>query len=307
MKIASLLASATEIVYALGLGDQLVAISHECDFPPEAMGKPRVSSPRFDPAEMSSGEIDRAVRDAMARFGSVYALDADALRQLRPDLIVAQAVCEVCAVPTSLAERAASLLGPGTSVVSLDSHTIEDILEGVRAVGTAAGVIERAKSLVDALRARLAAVTNRVHDAPRPTVLALEWLDPPFTPGHWTPEMVAMAGGEGRLMEVGVPSKQRSWSEVSNLDPDVLLLMPCGYGLAAARADADVHVDQLRQIAPRAIGAGRAFVVDGSAYFNRSGPRMVDGVEILGRLLHPDRFPEVELAGRAQVWDPAPR
>jgi iron complex transport system substrate-binding protein len=304
MRIASLLASATEIVYALGLGDALVAISHECDYPPDAMRHPRVSRPRFDPTDLSSAEIDTAVRETMARHGSVYELDAERLRELGPDLLLTQAVCEVCAVPTSLAEEASRMMSREPQVVSIDSHSIDQILNSITAVGEAAGAVDRAADVVAALRRRLDAVRARVEDAPRPRVLALEWLAPPFVPGHWTPEMVTLAGGDLLASKKGVPSIQLDWEQLDGLDPDVLLVMPCGYGLEAALQDAGRHEEQLMRVAPRAVAAGRAFVVDGSAYFNRSGPRMVDGVEILGALLHPDLFQEYHPGGRSASWLP---
>ncbi len=304
MRIASLLASATETVYALGLGEQLVAISHECDYPSEALEKPRVSRPRFDPAGKDSGALDAAVRDAMTRHGSVYELDHTRLQELQPDLILAQAVCEVCAVPTSLAEQARELLGGQPTVVSLDSHTVEEILDSIRVVGAAAGVPERAEQYVGTLRGRIDAVRQRVSGTPRPQVLAVEWLDPPFVPGHWTPQMIEIAGGEPLVGEARVPSRQVAWEQLADLDPDVLIIMPCGYGLVDAQRDADRYGEHLMSVAKRAVESGRAFAVDGSAYFNRSGPRMVDGIEILAALLHGDRFADSDLKGRAEVWRP---
>lgn len=304
MRIVSLLASATEAVYALGLEDDLVGISHECDYPPAALRKPRVSRPRFDPTGLSSGEIDAVLRETMARHGGVYTLDEDLLRQLDPDVLLTQAVCDVCAVPTSLAQQAAAALDQPT-LISLDSHSIAEILEGFRTIASAAGVPERGDHLVAECRARLAEVARRVAGAARPTVLALEWLDPVFVPGHWAPEMIANAGGECLAGEAERPSRRVAWEHVASLDPDVLLIMPCGYKLEAARADAERHGARLLGLAPRAIETGRAFVLNGSDFFNRSGPRTVDGVEILGAVLHPDRFPDYDLAGKAAVWSPA--
>lgn len=302
MRIASLLASATEMVYGLGLGDQLVAISHECDYPPEALDRPRVSRPRFDPAGLPSGAIDAAVRQAMTQHGAVYQLDEARLRAARPDLILAQAVCEVCAVPTSLAEQAAQVLGNGVRVVSLDAHTVTDIFEAIRVVATVTGVPDRAERLVASLERRLARVRQATDGAERPAVLAVEWLDPPFVPGHWVPEMIELAGGRCVTGTPGRPSRQVSWDELAGLDPDVLVVMPCGFGLERSRAEAEAHAAELARVAPRAIEAGRAFVVDGSSYFNRSGPRVVDGIEILAALLHPDRMATVDLAGRAEAF-----
>jgi iron complex transport system substrate-binding protein len=304
MRIASLLASATEAVYALGLGDDLVAVSHECDYPPAVRAKPRISQTRFDVADLESGQIDTAVREAMATHGSVYTVDTDLVRELRPELLLTQAVCEVCAVPTSLAELAASALDEPPAVVSLDSHTIADILEGIVAIGNAAGVPTRAERYVAGLEARLADVRQHTADRARPRVLAVEWLDPPFIPGHWTPEMVDLAGGTLLAGVAGQPSREVSWDDLTGHDPDVLIVMPCGYDLPASRREADRFADALVRIAPRAVAAGRSVVVDGSAYFNRSGPRMVDGVEILAGLLHPDCFPDYVLDGKASRWTP---
>ena len=299
MRIASLLASATEIVVALGLDDQLVAISHECDYPPAVLDRPRVSRPRFDPDGLPAGAIDAAVRQAMAEHGSVYELDADGLREANPDLILTQAVCEVCAVPTSLAEEAARALDGRPTVLSLDAHSMDEIFASITAVGAATATEELAARVVAGFRGRVDAVRRAVAGRGPVDVLAIEWLDPPFLPGHWTPEMVNAAGGNAIGSSAGTPSKQTDWRALAAADPDVLVVMPCGYGLEASVQDSRVYLDELGRVASRAIGEGRAFVVDGSAYFNRSGPRVVDGVEILGALLHPEVFPEYDLTGKA--------
>src|SRR5688572_18076728 len=281
MRIVSLLASATEIVCELGLHHSLVGISHECDYPPEALDRPRVSRARFEPAGMSSGEIDTAVRDAMRAHGDVYQVDGDLLRGLDPDLVFTQAVCHVCAVPPVLAEAVVRHLARPPRVQSLDAPTASDIFESIVAVGRATEVEERARVLVDSLRRRIDPVRVAVRGRARPRVLAIEWLDPPFVPGHWTPEMIELAGGENLAGEAGRPSRQLDWKDLSGLDPDVLVVMPCGYGLTQSLADAAAHAGRLEEVAPRAIEGGRAWVVDGSAYFNRSGPRFVAGIEIL--------------------------
>lgn len=306
LRIVSLLASGTEIVAALGLGDGLVGISHECDHPPELLDRPRVSRPRFDPEGLASGEIDRAVREAMLEHGSVYALDAERLESLDPDLVLTQAVCEVCAVPTAGVRETIAGLGVSPEIVSLDAHTIGEILDSIRTVGHAAGATRAADDIVTGLRVRMERVAEAVAGAPRPRVLAIEWLDPPFAPGHWVPEMIERAGAECLLGEAGRPSREVDWEDIAGLDPDALVIMPCGYGLEASRADADAHADRLATLAPRAIAAGRAWVVDGSAYFNRSGPRVVTGVEILAGLVHTDRF-EAPDPATAEVWTPAER
>jgi iron complex transport system substrate-binding protein len=289
MRILSLLSSATEIVHALGLEDRLVGISHECDFPPEALTLPRASRPRFDPAGLSSGEIDAAVRRAMEEHGSVYEVDGPVLARLRPDVVLTQAVCEVCAVPTGSVLQAVQRLDAPPRVVSLDAHTLEQILASVQEVAEAAGEPALGARTAARLGERLHAVSAGVAGLSRPRVLMLEWLDPPFAPGHWVPEMVDAAGGELLLGEPGLRSEQVAWERVGSLDPDVLLVEPCGYDLEAARRDADAHRDRLHAVAPRALESGRAWLLH-SSFFSRSGPRVVEGVEALAAVLHPEHF-----------------
>lgn len=302
IRIASLLASGTEIACALGLGDRLVGISHECDYPPEVLDRPRLSRPRFDPTRLTSGAIDAEVRRAMREQGSVYVVDADRLAAVRPDLILTQAVCDVCAVPTASAREAAASLGYEPTIVSLDSHNLEGIFCSILDVGRAAGVADRAEAVVAQLQRRLEVVGERVAYRPEPRVLALEWLDPPFVPGHWVPEMVEEAGGRNIAGTAGGRSYEVTWSELEELAPDILIVMPCGFGLEAGRADAFRHAQQLRSVAPEAFEAQRVYVVDASSYFNRSGPRVVDGTEILAAILHPEIFPQANLVGRAARW-----
>lgn len=304
MRVVSLLASGTEMLFALGLQERLVGISHECDHPPEILDRPRVSRPVFDPEGLSSGEVDRAVRRAMAEHGSVYAVDEALLAELRPELILTQAVCEVCAVPAAGVEEIVQRRALEARVLSLDAHTIEEILGSLLEVGRAAGAAGQADDVLIRLRDRLDAVRSAVAGAARPRVLAVEWLDPPFAPGHWVPEMVEIAGGENLLGDAGAPSRELPWEALRDLDPDVLVVMPCGYHLEAARRDADAHAERLLEIASRAVRGERAFVVDASSYFNRSGPRVVAGVEILAGLLHPEEV-EPPAPDAAAVWRPA--
>ena len=305
-RIVSLLASGTEIVDALALGELLVGISHECDYPASLLDRPRVSRPRFDPEGLDSGAIDRAVRAAMAEHGSVYQVDSDVLAELRPSLILTQAVCEVCAVPTPGVRETVGRLGLDAEVLSLDAHTMADILGTVREVGRAAGAPERGERVAASLAERLGRVRDAVAGAERPRVLAIEWLDPPFTPGHWVPEMIDTAGGDCIVGKAGARSEETTWEALRGLDPDVLLIMPCGYGLTASIADADAHAERLAAVGSRAIDEGRAYVVDGSSYLNRSGPRAVDGVEILAGLLHPDRW-GAPPPDAATAWRPESR
>ncbi len=287
MRIASMLSSATEIVYVLGLQHHLVGISHECDWPPQALRLPRLSRSRFDPAGLSSGQIDAEVRRCMLEFGSVYEVDVHALRETRPDVILTQAVCEVCAVPTGSVDAAIAGLPWRPAVASLDAHTLEGIFATMRQVADAAGQPARGEEAVARLRGRVDRVRAAVVDRPRPRVLALEWLDPPFAPGHWVPEMVEIAGGDNLVGAAGSHSLEIPWAQAEGLDPDRLLLVPCGYAMDRARQDADEARGRLRRLAAPAIDAGRAAVGD-SAYFSRSGPRVVDGIEALAAWLHPD-------------------
>ena len=291
MRIASFLASGTEIAVALGLQDSIVAISHECDWPPGVLDRPRISRPRFDPTNLDSGAIDRALRATMLEHGSVYEIAERLLAELQPDIVLTQAVCDVCAVPTPGVCDVVARRGIDATVISLDAHTVRDILDSILQLGAATGTSGQAADVVSAIEARMSAVRDAVDHAPRPRVLALEWLDPPFAPGHWVPEMIEIAGGVNLSGVAGSHSTQISWQELAGLDPDVLIIMPCGYGLEASRRDAEEARAQLQRVAPRAIETGHAFVVDGSAYFNRSGPRFITGIEILAGLMHPNLVP----------------
>jgi iron complex transport system substrate-binding protein len=301
MKIVSLLGSATEILFELGLERHLVGISHECDFPPDALNRPRVSRPRFDPEGLSSGEIDAAVRRCMEEFGSVYEVDRDRLRQLQPDVVLTQAVCEVCAVPTGSVEEAVAELRSSATVVSLDAHTIDGIFATMHQVAEAAHAPRAGNAAIRRLRRRLSRVEEQVAGRNRPRTLLLEWLDPPFAPGHWVPEMVALAGGDNLLGSAGSRSEQVRWEDIAGLSPEVLLVEPCGYDLEAAAADATSKRDDLFAVAPTAIDSHRAWVLH-SAWFSRSGPRVVEGVETLARILHPAAFDEVPNSEIARAW-----
>src|SRR5436190_11647873 len=301
-RIVSLLPSATEIVCALGLAHHLVGVAHSCDHPPLIRSKPRLTRPRFPLDGLSSGEMDAAVRQALREFGSVYEVDNERLAAVGPDLLLTQGVCEVCAVPTRDAEAAALTLISGPTVLALDAHDIAGVLATIRLVGRVGGVAERAERCVRDIERRIASAHARVEGRPVVRVLALEWLDPPFVPGHWVPEMIALAGGTLLRGVSGRPSFAVQWAELVGLDPDVLLVMPCGFELAAARPDADACRAPRGAVAPRASGSGGADAVDATAHFSRPGPRVADGVELLGALFHPDTFPGAPLEGRATVW-----
>lgn len=276
-RIVSLLPSATEIACALGLEDRLVGISHSCDYPPSITNLPRLSRPRANLEGLSSGEIDAAIRAAMREYGSVYEIDVAGIRELKPDLVLTQGICDVCAVPESQV-TAASL---GASILTLDAHDLAAIFASIRDVGTATGASERAEALITEMQQRIARVRERVTGRARPRVLALEWLDPPYVPGHWVPELVAAAGGELLAGTARRPSYRMEWADLHGLEPDVLFVMPCGFNLEATQREAMRHRKQLRAV------GGRVQLLDASAYFSRSGPRVVDGLEMLASAIFP--------------------
>ncbi len=276
-RIVSLLPSATEIVCALGLEDRLVGISHSCDYPRSVTDRPRLTRPRPDLDGLSSGEIDAAVRAALRDYGAVYEIDVATIRSLNPDLVVTQGICDVCAVP----ERQVVAASVGSRILTLDAHDLAAIFGSIRDVGCATGVAERAEDLIEGLEQRIAVVRERVAVFRRPRVLALEWLDPPYVPGHWVPELVAAAGGELLAGTARRPSYRVEWSALRALDPEIVLLMPCGFSLAQTRREAERYREQLRTI------GGRVELLDASAYFSRSGPRVVDGLEILASAIFP--------------------
>jgi iron complex transport system substrate-binding protein len=292
MKILSLLPSATEIVYALGLGDQLVGVTCECDFPPEATAKPVISRTvlPFDDAAPPA-EIDRLVIEQVAQGDPLYTIDTDAVARTQPDLILAQDLCRVCAVPSGQVEDALAVIGCRADVVSLDPSTLDDILEGITEVGRRAGREGKADELVASLRGRAAAVEAATRHLVKPRTLTLEWLDPPFVGGHWVPEMVERAGGLVVAAEAGQPSRRMGWDEVAAARPEVIVFIPCGYGLAPA-------VEQGRQLltVPEVASSpagrtGRVLAADASSYFSRPGPRIVSGLEALAWALHPEALP----------------
>jgi iron complex transport system substrate-binding protein len=285
-RIVSLLPAATEIVGALGLTESLVGISHECDFPPEVRALPRVTHCEIHGGGLPSGRIDQWVSETLARTGTLYTMDEPLLRRLRPDLILTQRLCDVCAVGyDSVTAFAATLPGP-PQVVNLEPATLSDILEDVRRVAAAAGVAERAEAVVASLAARIETVrAHAARAARRPRCLLLEWLEPPFACGHWNPELVEIAGGLEPLGWKGRPARRVGWDDVRRADPEVLVLACCGFDLQ--RTLQDIHL--LRAAFPSARSC-QVYAVDGSDYFSRPGPRVVDSLEILAEILHPEIF-----------------
>jgi len=282
MRISSFVPSVTEMLFALGLGGDVVGVTHECDYPPAASELPQLTATVLPPG-LDAGEIDAAVKEVVGEGRALYTLDELRLAGLEPDLIVTQAICEVCAVSyEDVVTVAARLPGP-PRVLQQDPSTLGEVLEDVTRLGEAAGIGERAAAVRAELEARLEAVQVAIAGAPRPRVLALEWLDPPFLGGHWVPEMIELAGGEDMAGEAGEKSPQVEWEQLQGLDPDVVVSMPCGWYLEDSKAQALAHGERLD-----ALGARRLFAVDAASTFSRPGPRLVDGVELLAHLFHPD-------------------
>jgi iron complex transport system substrate-binding protein len=283
VRIASLVPSATEMLFALGLGEQVVAVTHECDYPREAASKRHLTR-SLVPAGLSAGEIDAEVRRLTGEGRHLYELDEPALAELDVDLIVTQAVCEVCAVSYDDVIAVADRLPSRPRVISLDPSSLAEVLADIPRLGEAADAASEAVALRENLERRLDAVLRAVAGATRPRVLALEWLDPPFIGGHWVPEMIEIAGGEDVLGVAREKSRTAEWQEIAASGADVVVAMPCGWDATQARAEVDAHAAEVA-----AIGAGRIWTVDAAASFSRPGPRLVDGTELLAHLLHPDR------------------
>jgi iron complex transport system substrate-binding protein len=311
MRIVSLLPSATEILYALGVGDQVVGITHECDFPPEAAGKPTLIKPRVDPTA-APAEIDRQVSELIARGESIYAVDADLLASLAPDLIVTQDLCHVCAASPDDLATALSRFSRPPRVLTLTPHSLDDVWQDIIRAGEATNTRPRAESLAAELKARVLAVASitasadahafsaaraaasttakaPAQSAVRPRVACLEWLDPLYVGGHWVPEMVAIAGGEDVLGRAGHPSFKVSADDVAQSNADVIVVMLCGYNAKRnAQEFNTTNIPQNWQNLP-AIRNRRIFAVDANSHFSRPGPRLADGVELLAHLFNPQR------------------
>ena len=287
MRIVSLLPSATEIVCSLGLEDQLVGVTHECDYPRSVRDLPKVTNTLI-PTDVSSAEIDALVRDRLGGQSALYTLDMAVLERLRPDLIVTQALCDVCAVSETEVQNAACILPGAPRVLNLEPETLGEVLDGVRQVGAAAGIERRASDVVASLQARIDAVIARTNSVSfRPRVALLEWLDPPFSTGHWNPELVRIAGGEDGLGHEGAKSRTLKWSEVLAWQPEVVVISCCGFTTERAMHDVAILRDIPEWDDLPAVRASRVYVTDGSAYFSRPGPRLVDSLELLAHVIHP--------------------
>lgn len=288
MRIVSLVPNGTEILFAVGAGDRVVGVSHECDFPPEARTRPILTGSALTPG-MSAAEVDQAVSAQVGSGLSLYTLDEARIAELAPDLIVTQELCPVCAVSTEQVDGAVRPLPRCPELVSLDPRTIGDVFADIRRVGEVTGHAEEAEALLRSLEERLEAVRASVggqSGRPRPRVLALEWLDPPFAGGHWVPEMIERAGGIDVVARPGDHSRRLTWDDVQAADPDHIVVMPCGFDEAGAREQMGLLAGHPAWGALRAVREGRVHPVDANGCFSRPGPRLVDGIERLAAIFH---------------------
>jgi iron complex transport system substrate-binding protein len=286
MRIVSLVPHATELLYALGLGDELIAVTHECDHPAAARELPAVTRDMLAPGLDAAG-IDAAVRERVGRGESIYELDATMLAELEPDLIVTQALCPVCAVSFEEVGAIAAELPSHPRVIALDPHTLGEAIGDARTLAQATGRRDEALDLIARSAGRIDRVRLAVRGQRRPGVVALEWLDPPFVAGHWTPQLIEYAGGVDLLGQPGEASLEVDWATLAAAQPDVAIVMPCGYDAPRALAAAREHADRLAELR-----ASRVVAVDAGAYFSRPGPRLVDGLELLAHILHPRQVPD---------------
>ena len=301
MRVCSLLPSATEIVFALDMGRSLVGVTHECDYPPEAAQIPKITRSNIPPG-LSSREIDSATSSALSQTGSLYELDLNLLEQLQPDVILTQRLCAVCAVSFDRVQEAVAGLASRPKVINLEPHSLAEILDDIRTVANAIGsddaaVIERGNFVISGLEARINAVrlkTANLRDRPR--VFAMEWVDPPYCGGHWMKELVEIAGGRDDLANLHRPSYRIEWKRVLEFAPEIIVLTCCGFNLERVEQEAErlIHFDRFQELP--AARTGRVYATDGSAYFSRPGPRIVDSLEILAHLIHPGVFSAPRLA-----------
>jgi iron complex transport system substrate-binding protein len=293
IRIVSLLPAATEIAAVLGLMEQVVGVSHECDFPEEATARPRITHCPVHNAELASAEVDQWVRRALRDKGTIYTIDEPLLHELRPDVILTQKLCDVCAVGYGTVARLAETLPGPPKVVNLEPTSLSDIFDDIRRVAEACGVAEHAHGVIAAFSERVEAVRRRADRiSHRPHCFLMEWVDPPFCSGHWGPELVDIAGGRDSLGRRNRPSAQVDWRQVIDACPEIIVLALCGYHINRARRDYELLKAFPDFESLRAVRSGEIYVVNASAYFARPGPRVVDSLEILAGILHPQEFPE---------------
>ena len=293
-KIVSFLPSATEILFELGAGDQIQAVTHECNYPIQAKSKPKVIHSSFDPNKMSSHEIDNKVVELVKSGQDIYILDEQVLKNANPDLIVAQGICEVCSPYTREINRAVTLLGGKPEVLILDPKNLDDILQNVIEVGEKIGKQDNAEDFVAKLQKRI----NFIQDTPKiskPKVLCIEWLDPLYTAGHWIPQMVDFAGGINGISSTGEKSRRMELDEIAQFDPDIIILMPCGFDVSRTISEYEKLVENVKWRSLRPVQQGEVYAVNANEYFSKPGPRTVTGLEILAKIIHPDTFRDIQI------------
>jgi len=301
-RVVSLISSATETVVALGCEDRLVARSHECDFPPSVRRLPVCTAPRID-IHAGSAEIDRQVKSMLADAVSIYSVDAGVLDRVRPDLIITQTQCEVCAVSLRDVEQAmCRLVGSQPRIVSVEPNALADIWTGIRQIAAALDVANRGDELVAQMQARLAAIQNRAGQiAQRPRVACIEWIEPLMAAGNWVPELVEIAGGVNLFGQAGKHSPWMTWEQLVSADPDVIVVMPCGWDITRSRDEMHLLSNRAEWRSLRAVQTSRVALTDGNQFFNRPGPRLVESAEILAEIFHPDLF---DFGHRESEWTP---
>jgi iron complex transport system substrate-binding protein len=303
-RIVSFLPSATEILYELGAGDQVLAVTHECNYPIEAKAKPRVIHASFDPEKMSSQEIDNKVTELMHTGKDIYILDEQVLKKANPELIVAQGICEVCSPYTREINRAVTLLGGKTEVLVLDPSNLDDILQNIIQIGNKVGKQEKAKDFVVQLQKRIDYIKN-IPKISRPRILCIEWLDPLFTAGHWVPQMVEIAGGINGLSFMGEKSRRMDIDEAVKFAPDIIILMPCGFDVNRTILEYEKLLGNKQWRSLKAVNQGKVYAVNANEYFSKPGPRTVTGLEILAKIIHPDTFSDLQIPKQSiQKIDP---
>ncbi len=289
MRICSFLPSTTEIVYALGLGDNLVGVTHECDYPAEAREKFKVIMSLINPDELSSREIDDFIAKNRNEGKSTYLIDIDALKQANPDLILTQGLCEVCAVSGKEVVESVKALGHATEIISLEPNTVDEILQTIVTIGHATETKDRADEIVQKLRSRIHRIKSLFSaERDRPRVFCMEWLEPTYAAGHWIPEMVHLAGGENGIGKPGEPSLKVSWDDILDFAPQIIVVMPCGFNIEDTLSEIDTVTSHEYWNQMPASRRGQVYLVDANSYFSRSGPRIVNGLEILAKIIHPE-------------------
>ena len=294
MKLVSFLPSATEILYELGVGDDVLAVTHECNYPVEAKSKPRVIHSSFDPQKMSSQEIDKKVVELVSSGQDIYILDEQVLKKANPDLIVAQGICEVCSPYTREIDKAVSILGGKPQVLVLDPKNLDDILQNIITVGEKVNRQDKAQDFVSKLQKRIFHIkdTSKIS---RPKVLCIEWLDPLFSAGHWVPQMVDIAGGINGISSTGDKSRKMQIDEIIQFDPDIIILMPCGFDVSRTILEYEKLSEDRKWKKIKAVNRGEVYAVNANEYFSKPGPRTVTGLEILAKIIHPDTFRNLQV------------